>query len=296
MTRILGVGVAVLDIVNTVDGYPPEDAKVRAESQRVACGGNAANTLAVLSTLGHRCALAATLADDADGRSLREDLAALGIDTSPCRVHAGGRTPVSYIVHNRRNGSRTIVHHRELPEYSDADFARLSLADYDWLHFEGRNVEETARMLERARAADVTRISLEVEKPRAGIETLFAVPALLLFGRDYVESRAREETPQDFLRAAHARYPDKQIVCAWGDAGAYAIGPTGELLHSPAWKPERLVDTLGAGDTFNAGLIDALLREDALEQALAGACRLAGEKCGVEGRSARASHVERVQS
>lgn len=292
MTRILGVGVAVLDIVNTVDGYPPEDAKVRATSQRIACGGNAANTLAALAALGHRCALAATLADDAEGCRLRADLAALGIDTAPCRVHASGRTPTSYIVHNRRNGSRTIVHHRELAEYDHADFERLALADYDWLHFEGRNVAETARMFEHARAVGVKRISLEVEKPRAGIETLFGAPGLLLFGRDYVESQVRERTPPDFLRAMHARHPDKRIVCAWGDAGAYAIGPSAELLHSPAWKPEHLIDTLGAGDTFNAGVIDALLREEPLERALAGACRLAGEKCGIEGLSTRAANAE----
>ncbi|MDR2877236.1 MAG: PfkB family carbohydrate kinase [Chromatiales bacterium] len=291
MANILGIGVAVLDIINTVDGYPPEDAKVRALSQRVACGGNAANTLAVLATLGHHCALAATFADDADGRRLREDLSALGVDTAPCRIHASGRTPVSYILHNRRNGSRTIVHHRELPEYDNADFARLALANYDWLHFEGRSVAATRRMLEHARAARVPMISLEVEKPRDGIEALFDVPPVLLFGRDYVSSVTSAETPEDFLRAMHAHYLEKQIVCAWGKAGAYAIDHTGELLRSPAFKPEHLVDTLGAGDTFNAGMIDALLKKETLAQALASACRLAGEKCGTEG-IARVLHTE----
>ncbi len=289
MARILGIGVAVLDIVSTVDGYPAEDAKVRATARRTACGGNAANTLAVLAMLGHRCTLGAALADDADGERLRAALGGLGIDLSACRRHAQGSTPVSYIVHNSRNGSRTIVHHRELPEYGMDDFARIALtdialADYDWLHFEGRHVEDTARMIAAARAGGAAIISLEVEKPRPDIERLFAHPDLLLFSRDYVE--AQGEGPQDFLRRMHERLAGKTLVCAWGEAGAYAIGTDGMLLHSPAWTPARVVDTLAAGDTFNAGIIDALLRGAAPNEALDAACRLAGERCGREGRFA----------
>ena len=28
MAHILGIGIATLDIINTVDGYPPEDAEI----------------------------------------------------------------------------------------------------------------------------------------------------------------------------------------------------------------------------------------------------------------------------
>jgi hypothetical protein len=51
MAKILGIGIAALDIINTVDGYPNEDAEVRAINQRVCRGGNATNTLVVLSQL-----------------------------------------------------------------------------------------------------------------------------------------------------------------------------------------------------------------------------------------------------
>ena len=67
MARILGVGIATLDIINTVDGYPAEDSEVRAIHQRICRGGNATNTLVVLSQLGHRCAWAGVLADEPDG-------------------------------------------------------------------------------------------------------------------------------------------------------------------------------------------------------------------------------------
>jgi ketohexokinase len=278
MAAILGIGVAVLDIVLTIDGYPPEDAKLRAGQRRIACGGNAANTLAVLGTLGHRCGLAAALAGDSEGERLSLDLQGRGIDMSPARMHADGATPVSYILHNRLNGSRTIVHHRDLPEFGVDDFARIDPGAWDWLHFEGRNIAATAIMMERANAAGKT-VSLEIEKPRPGIETLFPLAGVLLFGRDYVES-LDSEGPDEFLRRQHARLPGRRLFCAWGAGGAWTIDTNGEPLHSPAWTPPRVVDTLGAGDTFNAGVIDGLLRGRTPAAVLAGACRLAGEKCG----------------
>lgn len=52
--------------------------------------------------------------------------------------------------------------------------------------------------------------------------------------------------------------PRATLICAWAEEGADAMGPDGELVHSDAFPPETLVDTLGAGDTFNAAVIFAL--------------------------------------
>ncbi|MDX9739945.1 MAG: PfkB family carbohydrate kinase [Gammaproteobacteria bacterium] len=277
MAAILGIGVAVLDIVLSVDGYPAEDAKLRAAARRMACGGNAANTLTVLATLGHRCGLASTLAADADGERLTAELRARNIDLSPARVHPADSTPVSYIFHNVANGSRTIVHYRTLPELTTDDFARVELDAWDWLHFEGREIEATAGMMERALAAGKT-LSLEVEKPRPGIERLFPLASALIFSRAYVESLGTGAA--EFLDQLRGRLPGRQLFCAWGADGAWTVDADGKPLHTPPWIPPRIVDTLGAGDTFNAGIIDGLVRGRPPAETLTAACRLAGEKCG----------------
>ena len=72
---------------------------------------------------------------------------------------------------------------------------------------------------------------------------------------------------------------------AWGDAGAYGMTRDGVAHHCTAFPPENVVDTLGAGDTFNAGLINALVNGKNLQQALEAGCQLAGRKCGIEGFS-----------
>ena len=134
MAHILGTGIATLDIINTVDGYPPEDAEVRVLVQQRRRGGNCTNTLAVLAQLGHRCTFGGVIADEPDGRIILDDLARRHIDLGAVRREARGKTPTSYVALNRRNGSRTIIHYRDLPEFGWEDFAVINLKPYDWLY------------------------------------------------------------------------------------------------------------------------------------------------------------------
>ncbi len=283
MAKILAVGIATLDIINSVAAYPQEDAEVRALSQELRRGGNATNTLAVLARLGHACHWAGTLAEEPDARHIDEDLARLGIGTEHVHRLPHGKVPTSYITLNRANGSRTIVHHRDLPEFGLADFERIDLAPFDWLHFEGRNIEETAAMIARART---TRpglpISVEIEKPRAGIEALIEGADPLFFSRDYARTRGFRDAVE-LLEWMGKKRPDAETTCAWGEAGAWGRDREGKIHHAAAHPPERIVDTLGAGDTFNAGMIDAKLRGLPLAEALEAANHLAGRKCGLHG-------------
>src|SRR3569833_2776377 len=227
MARILGIGIATLDIINRVDGYPPEDSEVRALAQRVSRGGNCTNTLVVLSQLGHHCSWGGVLVDEPDASRIVADLDAHAIDLTPVRRLPKGKVPTSYITLNQRNGSRSIVHYRDLPEYDFDAFATIDLGACDWLHFEGRNIVETARMLAHARRTQphIPR-SVEIEKPRAEIERLFADATLLLFSRAYVHARGGDE-PAAFLRDMRLLAPHTGLVLAWGEAGAFALGRRG---------------------------------------------------------------------
>src|SRR3569623_1117522 len=181
------------------------------------------------------------------------------IDLAPVRRIPQGKVPTSYITLNQRNGSRSIAHYRDLPEYDFDAFATIDLRACDWLHFEGRTIDETARMLAHARRTQphIPR-SVEIEKPRAEVERLFADATLLLFSRAYVHARGGD-APVAILRDMRLLAPHTALVLAWGEAGAFALGRAGGLVQRPAFPTPRIDDTLGAGDPFNAGLFAARL-------------------------------------
>jgi ketohexokinase len=284
MAEILGVGVAALDIVNEVAGYPAEDSEARAEAQEVRRGGNAANTLDVLAQLGHRCAWAGVWVDEPDGRRIVADLEGRGVRTHTARRRDTGKSPTSYITLSRATGSRTIVHYRDLPELDAEAFGALDLTPYRWVHFEGRpNTTEVGRMIQEVRRANPhAGISLEVEKPRPGLEHLLHDPDVVIFAGDYARGEGYTD-PEPFLNSLDPAAIPGLKVCTWGGEGAWALDNAGRLHRVPAHPPAAVVDTVGAGDTFNAGLIHALVAGWDVRRALEAAARLAGTKCGQTG-------------
>jgi ketohexokinase len=282
MAAILCVGSAVLDLIFSVAHHPAEDEELRAAGLRVEAGGNAANTARVLCSLGDEAALGAILGDHPSGLPLEEGLRGAGVDLAPCR-RVAGMPPLSAILLSRLGGRRTIVHHRGTPEYGLEDLARLDLGRWRWIHFEARPGSGTARMVRHVRGArPVLPISVEVEKVREGIEDCLPLARLVLFSRGYAEARGYDR-PEPFLAAMRARVPGKLLTVTWGAEGAWGVGAGGAIHHEPAHPPPAVVDTIGAGDTFNAGMIHALAAGSSLPGALEAACALAGRKVGQVG-------------
>lgn len=279
MARILTIGVAALDVVITVDAFPREDDKIRARDVHTRRGGNSANTAVVLSQLGHDTSWAGAITGDGNGDTVARELARSGVKTAHAAVHATGSIPLSYIINSAETKTRTILHYRDLPEFSVADFRRVDLRRYDWIHFEGRNVEETHAMLtHHHKHHPALPCSVEVEKAIPGIETLFDLADVLLFSRDYANAKGFDEAGR-LLADVAPRAPRALLVCGWGEAGAWARTYEGEEFHSPAFGYGEVVDTVGAGDVLNAGIIHGLVNQQPLQRVLPFACQLAGVKC-----------------
>ncbi|XP_058143736.1 ketohexokinase isoform X4 [Dasypus novemcinctus] len=244
--QILCVGLVVLDIINVVDRYPEEDTDRRCLSQRWQRGGNASNSCTVLSLLGAPCAFMGSLAP-------------------------------GHVAEN-------------LPDVSAEDFEKVDLSRFKWIHIEGRNASEQVKMLQRIEEHNSRQplgqriqMSVEVEKPREELFQLFGYGDVVFVSKD-VARHLGFQAAADALRGLYGRVrKGAWLVCAWAEEGADALGPDGRLLHSDAFPPPRLVDTLGAGDTFNAAVIFSLSQGQKMQEALRFGCQVAGRKCGLQG-------------
>ncbi|KAM4012349.1 ketohexokinase isoform 4-T4 [Anomaloglossus baeobatrachus] len=244
--RILCIGLVCLDIINVVDNYPEEDTDTRCLSQRWQRGGNASNSCTVLSLLGAPCAFMGSLAP-------------------------------GYIAEN-------------LPDVTADDFQKVDLTQYKWIHWEGRNAEEQINMIHRVNNYNKScptdqriTVSVEIEKEREELYQLFQYGEVVFVSKDV----ARHFGFTSSAEAVVGLYPRVKkgayLVCAWAEEGADALGPDGHVLHSPSFPPEKIVDTLGAGDTFNASVIYALSNGQSMQEAITFGCRIAGKKCGIQG-------------
>ena len=276
MTHILLNGIATLDIINQLDHYPQEDSEVRALNQISRIGGNAANSSIVLQQLGVNAHLIASRADDSNANQVFSQLNDRKINTELCSVHKNSSTPTSYITLNTQNGSRSIIHYRDLTELQASEFTNLNLSQYNWLHFEARDCTQQLKMLQYAQTFN-SPISIELEKKRDAIETVIPFADFLFISKPFAESQGFNSA-YDCIKHYAERYTDKTITCTWGKQGAWAYS-NASIIYQEAFLLDKTVETLGAGDTFNAGMIYCLIKKQSLAQALKFACRLAANKC-----------------
>ncbi|HHQ69658.1 MAG TPA: hypothetical protein ENM98_05065 [Halothiobacillaceae bacterium] len=282
MANIFGIGNVTLDIINEVQHYPVRDSEQRALTQRVRVGGNVANTLTVLRQFDHQCQLGASVGVDTDGERIIEGLQAADIGLDYLKRPKQGHTPTSHIILDRETGARTIVHYRELPEYDLPTFlkAEHKLAQFDWIHFEARAMEETKSMLALAR--EVVRdqpVSLEVEKDRDLLDQVWGIPDIIFFSKHFAQQRGFSD-PRAFLEQAHQWAPQAQLVLGWGNQGAFGFFSQNKepLQHRPPSRKLDVIDSVGAGDTLIAGFIHARLQQMDHRAALAFAVNLAERK------------------
>jgi ketohexokinase len=280
MARILLVGTATLDLVFELDHHPGADEEMRARSLRTCRGGNAANTAVVLSRLGHQVEFFGTLAQAAETAVIESDFRMQGVTFEHC-PRLPGLPPTSSIYLS--GASRSIVHYRDLPELNLDHFEVIDPFGYDLIHFECRNVPvvEQAMRAFRARSPEVP-LTLELEKRRAGMESLYFLADAVICSRGFALHHGHAQ-PEAFLHWLGSRMPQAVIALGWGEEGAYCRAQDGEISHAPAVHYGEAVDTLGAGDTFNAGFLGALADRYSPAEALARACDLAGRKCAIRG-------------
>jgi sugar/nucleoside kinase (ribokinase family) len=240
-------------------------------------------------------AFAGVVGDDEYGRRIRTEFEEIGTDISLLEVRPGQLTPVSFILVNQRNGTRTIVNRKapaaplQLPE----PLARTLCPQV--LLLDGHEAAASLAALDRFTEAVSI---LDAGSWRAG--TAMLAPKV-----DYLVASERFATQAtglgDLRSALHQRRCLEQLTNQYathvavtlGDQGWMAHGDKG-FVHHPAY-PAQAIDTTAAGDVFHGAFAYALQNGLDFTEAL----RLAGMAAAlsVQNRGGRTSipPLHRVQ-
>ncbi|EDO46814.1 predicted protein [Nematostella vectensis] len=180
------------------------------------------------------------------------------------------------------------------------EFDKLDLKHYDWIQFEARrNVDQTLAMLEkvdrhnRTNSNQIT-VAVEIEKKEERLQVLLPKADVIFISKDFAKHLGYMDSRSALCGLYPQVRPGAMLICPWGADGADAMNGSGAVLHSDGYPTPIVRDTLGAGDTFIAGVIDALIKDCSLEECLSLGCKLAGYKCGVDGYSGLGKYWKQI--
>jgi len=294
------VGLCCLDSVCYVEKYPEEDSDTRVFDHQTTLGGNACNSCVVLAQL-DPTGFELFTSLPSDNPILNSLLAERRINIRRLERPAAS-IPISTCIINQTSGSRTILHYRgDLPELTAAEFAVEfpDLDRYSWIHFEGRNFDETKRMIEYCRArraahgnvipptTNQLRISLELEKvrPFPWYAELVVLADVLFVSKDFAKSLGFKEM-ESAVPGLRSQFglTDTTVIVPWGERGVAAqMNESAPLIFLPAVPPAKVVDTLAAGDCFIAAALHFLNAGLPLAACMEKAAHIASRKCGQKG-------------
>lgn len=279
--RIAVIGSINMDLTARTARLPGKGETVSASDFQYVPGGKGANQAVAAARLGGDVTMFGCVGDDAFADRLVENLRQNGVETAYIRKVPGVSSGLAMIAVAENDNSIVVIpgaNRCVTPEYIDS--VREAILSADILVLQNEIPMETvSRVMEMGHLAGKTVLynpAPACPLPDGALETIdFLTPneheASLLFP-SYEDLSA-------MLRACGGK-----LIVTLGEQGA-AAWTNGALLQIPA-RRANVMDTTGAGDTFNGAFAYALANGYELEQALRlanTAASLSTEKSGAQG-------------
>jgi sugar/nucleoside kinase (ribokinase family) len=273
------------------------------EQAQLSVGGSGAIVACGAARLGLRVAFAGVVGDDLFGSFMRSELADHGVDTRGMVVDPARPTGVTVVL-------STVDDRAMLTAPGTIGDLRRELIEPDLLT-SARHVHVSAYFLQGGLAPDLPGLLSEVHEAGAstsldpnwdptgewdgGLMDLLSSVDIFLPNAMEAMRLARISDLDEALARLRMRAP-LTVVKSGADGASAAT--TGEVIHIPG-IPVRVVDTTGAGDSFDAGFIAGYLAGEPLERSLAlgNACGAMSSRVtgGTEGQPTMAEALEAIE-
>ena len=250
-------------------------------------GGSAANTAVALSRLGVPVGFLGAVGDDELGHRLLNNLREEGVDISAVQVLKRRSSTRIYVIVDVESGERGMIGVRDAslgfkPDEETVEY----VAGAEILHVSGYMLHgeplrgRTRWLMEEASRRGV-RLSLDLTPESAERNLLSELNLdILLCNEDEIRRLGYQPSPEG-ASEAERELGCGGVIVKLGPRGC-AASLLGETYHRPAFKVEA-VDTTGAGDAFNAGILYGILKGLDVERMLEMANALGAYACMAPG-------------
>ncbi len=262
MLDVVTLGDITVDLIARVPHYPAPGGDSLAEDVDFRAGGSAANTAIVLSKFGLSVAIIARVGDDILADYALGDLEEAGVSLSWVQVDPQAMTGLVFAAVTP-DGERTFFSFRGANSRTEPELAHQTIVSQaQVLHVSGYALVESPQRdaahqaIEAAHQAGVS-VSVDV-----GVEVKTTVREEILSMLPMVSMVYANRAPAEWLTGERSAEEATEALLSYGpevvglklrDQGCL-IGSATELVHVPAYTVDA-VDSTGAGDSFDAGLI-----------------------------------------
>jgi sugar/nucleoside kinase (ribokinase family) len=265
MKKVVFLGDFNVDIImDSLEAMPVADKEVSCGSFELVIGSSACIASCAYAGLGGSSWICGLAGGDYFGSFLRESLAARGVRTEPVRTDDRLRTGVTINLVTGTARSQ-VTYPGSIADFSLADIGPDVFDGLDHMHVSGifpasALLPDLAEVMRRARAAGAT-VSLDCQWDHTErwerLDEWLSLVDWFFANADEARSMTAARRAEDALRALAGR--TKCPVVKAGSAGALAW-VDGRPSAIPAPRVE-VVDTVGAGDNFDAGFLYATIEE-----------------------------------
>ncbi|MGF3112525.1 ribokinase [Facklamia sp. P9177] len=278
MVKIAVIGSISTDFVVTSKRRPQAGETIFGEYFETYFGGKGANQAVATSRLGAETYMLGAVGADKFGESLIANLQNNRIEVS--HIKTKKQLPSGSAIINVVEGENTIIYVAGANDaYSSEQVLKEQafLTTCDLILIQNESPIETVETLIQQMADASCQIIYNPAPARSFNPQLMAAI-------DYITPNEHEFLlmfPDQEMAEVLAQYPNKMIVTLGAQGAVFHNGH--ELIEVPSYKVDQIVDTTGAGDTFNGALAFAIGNQFELEEAIRFANLAAALSIGKEG-------------
>ncbi len=287
---IVCIGHVLYDIRCYVDIFPsPDKLAVINGRLKSGMGGSAANSAVTASKLGLKCGIIGKVGFDEYGWSVVQNFRNCDINVDHLLVDFGNPTGVSLITVDKDGTPEFVQMIGASEPISPEDIRQEYIGTSRHLHMTGLNLEALIRSSEIAKDFGKT-VSFDPGRKKSDLGYKILLPVLrntdiLLVNQREARSLVGAsdnigmKSVMDELKKRIGK--SKTYVVKGGRRNIFVSSPDGDFSISPF--EVNVVDTIGAGDAFDAGLVVAFLKGKNIEDAVIHAAACGSLKCECEG-------------